>query len=79
MSTDPASLNVTLGLTGLSITELNVLLNNAPHGSTLLLDVLRSGLGSTRYQAQVSGLSIQGAATLSQSLHEYLRDMDDNE
>lgn len=76
MSVDPASLNVTLGLTGLSITELNVLLNNAPHSSSLLIDVLR--LGTPRYHAQISGLSIQGAASLSQVLHEYLRDLGTN-
>lgn len=79
MSNDPASLNVTMGFTGLLITDLNVLLNNAPHNSSLLIDVLYSGLGSKRYQVQISGLSIQGAATLSQALLEHLVAFQDTE
>lgn len=75
MSADPASLNVTMGFTGLSITELNVLLNNAPHGSSLAIDTVLSGLGSRRYTAQVSGLSIQQASNMADALCKYLSDL----
>lgn len=58
---DPASLNVTLGFTGLDNTEASVVLENLPAGTTAHVEVTKPALGGKRFAISATGLSLKGA------------------
>lgn len=58
---DPASLNVTVGFTGLDNTEASVVLENLPAGTTAHVEVTKPALGGKRFAISATELSLKGA------------------
>jgi len=77
MATDPASLNVTFGVTGLSVDELRALFDHMPNGATWTGSTKQPAIGGTRFEITVSGLSIVGAKNLAEDLHLHLSAIED--
>jgi len=69
---DPASLNVSLDLSGLSLPEVQTLMSNMPIGSTWSGTASMPALGGMRYAVTIANLSIKGAADLSGALLSHL-------
>ncbi len=58
---DPASLNVSVGFTGLDNDEATCIVSNLPAGCTARIDVTKPGVGSKRFAISAEGLSLKGA------------------
>lgn len=71
---DPASLNVTVTLTGLSRPELETLLGALPARARFAGAANRPAVGGTRYELTVQSLSIQAASDLTGALLAHLSD-----
>jgi hypothetical protein len=61
---DPASLNVTVGFTGLDNYEAECLVSNLPAGSTAAVTVTKPAIGGKRFAISTEGLSLLGAKDL---------------
>lgn len=66
---DPASVNLSLSVTGLSNAEAVCALENAPAGSTFSAEVTQPAIGGKRYTVRTEGLSLLGAKDLATALH----------
>ena len=58
---DPASLNVAVSFTGLSLYEAECVLANMPPGSMAQVEVTKPAIGGKRWAVHVGGLSVLGA------------------
>jgi hypothetical protein len=69
--TDPASLNVSISVSGMSLNEAMALMRGMPPDSRWDGVATRPALGPMRYAATIGGLSIKGATDVARTLLEH--------
>lgn len=72
MNSDPASLNVSITLTGLHVNEVAAPLSALPDGVTYNGSTVQPALGTARHTISVQGLSVHRATRLLQTLEQHL-------
>lgn len=77
--TDPASVNVSIQIAGLSLCEAACALEHAAPGASFTADVTHPALGPRRYGVSVSGLSVKGVRDLATAMFEFFERMADGD
>ena len=70
---DPASLNVAVGIVGLGLDEALAVVANIPAGTSFDSDVIKPAIGGKRFAIRARGLSVAGAKDLTNALYLHVK------